>query len=35
MDDLKLYAETQEKLRTSTDTVTMLSENFKMPLIVT
>jgi len=35
MDGLKLYAETQEMSRASTDTVKMFSENLKMPLIVT
>jgi hypothetical protein len=35
MDDLKLYAETQEKSRASTDSVKIFSDNFKMPLIVT
>jgi hypothetical protein len=35
MDDFKLYAETREKSRTSTDTINIFSDNFKMPLIVT
>jgi len=34
VNDLKLYAETQEKSRASTDTVKLFSDNFKMPLIV-